>query len=277
MFSLLALRSWLAGRSLGALRTCGTGIGIGTEVLVENAASVALEGAHDSLRTRGRVVFAQNKVVRTDVSHELSFLVRAGDVAEGADTVVERRVARVSWKQLRIDAAEPVGNRNGKRRLTVLARFHVLRTLVLRSRHAVAVDTGLLLLLGARLLNVLESARGLQDERAVEALASRRNRLDRDDVLARALRVVVGTSVRDDAALLIDTTNAFKGTDGVRYLRWTLIRKHGTVVVAALPGSRTNNIRKLSIFAHHVILSTLVLHNVAELVGALIPTEGALR
>lgn len=179
---------------------------MGTEVLVENAAAVALEGAHDALGTRGDVVIAEDEIVRTDVSHELSLLVRTGDAAEGADAVVQRGVAGVSRKQLRIDAAESVGNGNGERRLTVLAGLHVLRALVLRSRHAIAVDTGLLLLLGAGLLDVLESARGLQDERAVEALASRRNRLDRDDVLVRTLRVVIGTGVRHHVAMLIDTT-----------------------------------------------------------------------
>ena len=204
-------------------------------------------------------------------------MVRTGDVAEGADAVVQRGVAGVSRKQLRIDAAESVGNGDGERRLTVLAGLHVLRALVLRSRHAIAVDTGLLLLLGAGLLDVLESARGLQDERAVEALASRRNRLDRDDVLVRTLRVVIGTGVRHHVAMLIDTTNAFKGTLGVGHLRWTLLREHRTIVVTALSGARWDDIRELSVFAHNVVLCTLVLHDVAELVGTLISAEGTLR
>ena len=250
---------------------------MGTEVLVENAAAVALEGAHDALGTRGDVVIAEDEIVRTDVSNELSLLVRTGDAAEGADAVVQRGVAGVSRKQLRIDAAESVGNGDGERRLTVLAGLHVLRALVLRSRHAIAVDTGLLLLLGAGLLDVLESARGLQDERAVEALASRRNRLDRDDVLVRTLRVVIGTGVRHHVAMLIDTTNAFKGTLGIGHLRWTLLREHRTIVVAALSGARSDDIRELSVFAHNVVLCTLVLHDVAELVGTLISAEGTLR
>ena len=250
---------------------------MGTEVLVENAAAVALEGAHDALGTRGDVVIAEDEIVRTDVSNELSLLVRTGDVTEGADAVVQRGVAGVSRKQLRIDAAESVGNGDGERRLTVLAGLHVLRALVLRSRHAIAVDTGLLLLLGAGLLDVLESARGLQDERAVEALASRRNRLDRDDVLVRTLRVVIGTGVRHHVAMLIDTTNAFKGTLGIGHLRWTLLREHRTIVVAALSGARSDDIRELSVFAHNVVLCTLVLHDVAELVGTLISAEGTLR
>lgn len=250
---------------------------MGTEVLVENAAAVALEGAHDALGTRGDVVIAEDEIVRTDVSNELSLLVRTGDVTEGADAVVQRGVAGVSRKQLRIDAAESVGNGDGERRLTVLAGLHVLRALVLRSRHAIAVDTGLLLLLGAGLLDVLERARGLQDERAVEALASRRNRLDRDDVLVRTLRVVIGTGVRHHVAMLIDTTNAFKGTLGVGHLRWTLLREHRTIVVTALSGARSDDIRELSVFAHHVVLCTLVLHDVAELVGTLISAEGTLR
>lgn len=227
------------------------------------------------MRTRRGVAFTQNEVVRTDVSHELSFLVRAGDVAERTDAVVQRRLAGVGGEQVRIDAAESVGNGHRQRRPAVLARLHVLGALVLRSWHAVAVDAGLVLLLGAGLLDVLERAGGLQDECAVEALASRGNRLDRDGVFARTLRVVVGARVRDDASLLVDAANAFKGTDRVGHLRRTLLREHGMVVVAALSSSRPDDVRELAVFAHHVVLRTLVLHEVTELVGALISAERA--
>ena len=88
---------------------------------------------------------------------------------------------------------------------------------------------------------------------------------------------MIGTGVRHHVAILIDTTNAFKGTLGIGHLRWTLLREHRTIVVTALSGARSDDIRELSVFAHNVVLCTLVLHDVAELVGTLISAEGTLR